>query len=184
MRTKGTTVKAIQNFVKDQYPAKYDDWLNKLPTKARELMSGAILATDWYPLEEGAVLPTYHLKMFFDENSLKAAWQSGRHSAGATLTGVYRIFVKVANPSYIIKRASKITATYYENVVVKSSEETSNSVVVSIIEFEGLDRMIEHRIGGWMEKALELSGCKEVNIRIVKSLTRGDNITKYSITWK
>lgn len=184
MRTKGTTVKAIKNFVIDKYPNKYNDWLEKLPAKSKEIMKGTILATDWYPLNEGAIIPTHHLKMFYAENALKAAWEAGRHSAGATLTGVYKIFVKVANPSYIIKRAAKITATYYENVVVESSEETKNSVVVSIIKFEELDKMIEQRIGGWMEKALELSGCKEVKIRIIKSLTRGDSITKYSISWK
>ena len=184
MRTKGTTVKAIQSFVKDQYPKKYNDWLESLPAKSKSIMEGTILATAWYPLNEGAIIPTHHLKMFYAENSLKAAWEAGRHSAGATLTGVYKIFVKVASPSYIIKRAAKITATYYENVVVESSEETSNSVVVSIIEFNELDRMIEQRIGGWMEKALELSGCKGVKIRIAKSLTRGDNITKYSIIYR
>ncbi len=184
MRTKGTTVKAIQNFVKAEYPNQYNDWLNSLPPKSREIMNGAIYATDWYPIQEGAVLPTYHLKMFFDQNSLKAAWHSGRHSADATLTGVYKIFVKVANPSYIIKRASKITATYYENVVVDSGEETKNSVVVTIYKFEQIDKLIEHRIGGWMERALELSGCSDVKMRITKALSKGDIETRYEITWK
>ncbi len=184
MRTKGTTVKAIQNFVKEKFSAHYNDWLNNLPQKSRDIMNGPIYATDWYPFQEGAVLPTHHLKMFFEQNALKAAWQSGRHSADATLTGVYKIFVKVAYPSYIIKRASKITATYYENVVVDSSEETQNSVVVTIIKFEEIDKLIEHRIGGWMERALELSGCKEVKIRITKALSKGDIETRFEISWK
>jgi len=184
MRTKGTTVKAIQNFVKDVYPQKYDEWIKNLPNESQKIMTEAIYATDWYPLNDGAIQPTYHLKMFYDENSLKAAWEAGRHSASITLTGVYKVFVKMANPSYVIKRASKITATYYENVVVDSGEETKNSVVVTIYEFPELHRLIEQRIGGWMERALELSGCSDIKTRITKSLTKGDGQTRYEINWK
>ena len=33
------------------------------------------------------------------------------------------------------------------------------------------------------EKALELSGCKGLNVRITKSLTRSNEVTEYSIDW-
>ena len=184
MKVKGTTVKSIKQFVKDTWPDRYEIWLNSLPKASKDIMSGSIYATDWFPLQEAAVTPTYYLKMFYNEDNFKAAWQAGRYSAETTLTGVYKVFVKVANPGYIIKRASRITATYYENVKVDSSETTSNSVVVTIHKFEDLDKMIEYRIGGWMERALELSGCDGVRIRITQSLTKGDAITKYKITWK
>ncbi len=184
MRTKGTTVKSIQNFVKDKWPNKYNDWLENLPPESRKVLEGTILATQWYPLKEGAVLPTYHLKMFYDNNSLKAAWEAGRHSAESSLTGVYKIFVKLANPGYIIKRASKIMATYYENAILETGETTKNSVALNITKFEDLDKMIEHRIAGWIEKALELSGCKDIKIRITKSMTKGDAISEYKVSWK
>lgn len=183
MKTKGTTVKAIQNFVKGNFPDRYDEWLNSLPAKSKEIMTGAILATDWYPLKEGVVLPTRQLKMFFAENSLKAAWEAGRYSASTTLTGVYKIFIQMANPHYGIKRAAKATATYYENAVVESKNTGATSSEVYIIKFEDLDRMIEQRIGGWIERALELSGCENVKIRISKSLTRGDERTTFVISW-
>lgn len=184
MKTKGTTVKSIHSFVKEKWPNNYPDWLDNLPEKSKEIMSSAILATAWYPIKEGAVLPTYHLKMFFDDDPLKAAWAAGRYSAEATLTGVYKIFVKVANPGYIIKRASKIMSTYYENAILERGEATDKSVVLIITKFEDLDQMIEYRIAGWIEKSLELSGCEDIKVKITKSITKGDAVTQYDMTWK
>jgi len=184
MRVKGTTVKSIQSFVKEKWPQRYDEWLNSLPQSSKDIMSDAIYATNWYPLNEGAVIPTYTIKMFFEDNSLKAAVESGKYNAEATLTGVYKIFVKMSNPGYIIKRASKIMSTYYEDTLLEVGETTSNSVILDITKFEQLDKMIEYRISGWIEKALELSGCKDINVRISLSMTKGDSITRYFVTWK
>ena len=44
--------------------------------------------------------------------------------------------------------------------------------------------MIEYRIAGWIEKALELSGCEDIKIRITKSMTKGDAISEYKVSWK
>lgn len=184
MEVKGTTVKSIQSYVKDKWPERYYEWLDNLPVQSKEIMKSAIYATSWYPLNEGLVLPTHHLKMFFDGNSLKAAVEAGRYSAEDTLTGVYRIFVKMANPGYIIKRASKIMATYYKDSLLEVKETYQKSVVIDITKFENLDKMVEYRITGWMEKALELSGCKEVKVRISKSMTKGDEFTRYTCSWK
>jgi hypothetical protein len=34
------------------------------------------------------------------------------------------------------------------------------------------EKVIEYRIGGWIEKALEISGNKDINVEITKSMTR------------
>ncbi len=184
MRVKGTVVKSIQQYVKDKWAAKYNDWLENLPSGAKTIMSNPIYATDWYPLNEGVILPTHHLKMFFDDNSIRAAMEAGKHSAEVSLTGIYKIFVKMANPGYIIKRASKIMATYYENAVLDVGESSSKSVTLLIKEFDNLDKMVEYRIAGWIEKGLELSGCSDIIVRITKSKIKGDDVTEYRMTWK
>lgn len=47
-----------------------------------------------------------------------------------------------------------------------------------------MDKIIEHRIGGWMERALEICGSKNVTVRITKSMTENAEYTEYSIIWK
>lgn len=52
-----------------------------------------------------------------------------------------------------------------------------------IIKFGEPNYLVEQRIGGWIEKAFEICGCKNVKVSITKSLTKGDEITEYKATW-
>ena len=55
---------------------------------------------------------------------------------------------------------------------------------LQITKFEEPSDIVDNRIGGWMEKALELSGYKTVNISITKSLAKGAPFTEFQVSWK
>jgi hypothetical protein len=52
-----------------------------------------------------------------------------------------------------------------------------------ITKFEKPDSYVEYRIGGWMNKALEISGCKNVKTLITKDIAKGDKVTEYVMSW-
>jgi len=183
MEIKGPAVKSIPEFVKKNYNARYNEWLNSLSPESRKIMANPVYSTGWYPVKEAAVEPTEKIGLLFFKSKIEAAWESGKYSAESTLKGVYRIFIKASSPQYIISRASKVFTTYYRPCNMEVIESTDKSVLVHITEFGEPNPIVEYRIGGWMEKALELSGCKEVKVFIRKSLTKGDPVTEYSIRW-
>lgn len=184
MEIKGVAVKSIPEFVKSKFPDRYDEWLESLPLESRKLFQGPIFPSQWYPLEQAAILPTEHVgKIFYNNDTRQGAWQSGRHSADAALSGIYRFFVKASSPGFIIGRAGKIFSTYYQPSKMEVPNKDSKSVILQITEFEKPSPLIENRIGGWVERALEISGCSDVSVNITKSLTRGAPITEYSIKW-
>lgn len=183
MEVKGTAIKSISDFVKKEHSAKYTDWLRELPEASRNLIKGGIYATDWYPLEEAAIIPTRKIAEMFFPDLRTGAWQCGRFSAEQSLTGVYKLYVRMSKPSHIIARASKIFSTYYRPSEMNVAKETSKSVELHITKFDMLDKIIEFRIAGWMEKALEMSGCKNISIKLPSSITRGDQLTIYTINW-
>lgn len=49
--------------------------------------------------------------------------------------------------------------------------------------FTQFDKTVEARIGGWIQQALEISGCKDVEVATTKSLTKGDSLSEYRINW-
>ncbi|NOZ46715.1 MAG: hypothetical protein GXO79_08015 [Chlorobi bacterium] len=183
MEIKGSAVKSIKDFVEKKYPNDFNNWLNSLPDESRAILNSPIYATSWYPMEVAAVTPTRKLGEMFFKDVKKGAWETGRFSAEMALRGVYKIFVKATSPSYIIKRASKIFVTYYSPTELMVANSDSKSVVLHITKFPVPNKTIEYRIAGWMEKALELSGCKNIKIRITKSMTMGNDITEFSISW-
>ena len=56
--------------------------------------------------------------------------------------------------------------------------------MVRITDFSEMDKIIEYRIGGWMERAIEICGCTNVTINITNSLAENDPFTEYKVSWK
>jgi len=73
--------------------------------------------------------------------------------------------------------------TYYQPSDIKVVDTTNSGFTVQITKFPELTEIIEHRIGGWIERALEIQGCKTVSVKITKSISKNDNLCEYSVIW-
>ena len=143
------------------------------------------MATHWYSYQDGLIKPSEMLaKLFYNNNSKKSAWDIGRYSAEVGLKGIYKVFVLIATPQFVMKRAGKILASFYNPSVLKLGNERANGVDVQITEFSDPSEIAENRIAGWIEKALEICGQKNIAINITKSLTKGDEMTVYIVDWE
>jgi hypothetical protein len=184
MEVKGTAVLAIKEYVKTNYAPDYNKWFDSLSDKSKAIYVGPIDATKWYPVEDGAIEPTVVLsKYFFNGDAHKGAWESGRYSAYKALTGIYKIFVKAASPTYIIQRASRVFATYYRPCEMKLASSKSHSCIVEISEMEQNLDIIEQRILGWIEQALEISGSKNVKLEL-KQKSENEVVKEIFISWE
>ena len=183
MEVKGTAVKTIPEFIRAKHPDKLESWLNSLPEKSRKYFIQGISASAWYPLKDAGIIPTKLLSETIYGNIKEGSWNCGRYSADAALTGIYKIYVKMSSPGHIIDRASRIIQAYYQPSEVIATGYIGKNVQVHLIKFPEIDKVIEYRIAGWMERALELSGCKNVQVNIAKSLTAGDSKTEFHMKW-
>ncbi len=182
MQVKGTSANAASEFVRQRFPSRYDEWLASLSQPAREIMEIG-LAFNWYPLYEGSVEPTRKICDLFYDGKDEGAWEVGRFSADRSLRGVYRLFVRVSSPGFIIERTSKIFVTVLgpgEATVV----ERSSKRAVFHLQFPESYWLAELRIAGWMEQALVVCGCTQPKIEINRSIAKGDSITEFVATWK
>jgi len=185
MKVKGTILTSIQGFIKENFPNRYQGWLDELSTESRNIYTGSILATEWYSYQDGLIRPSEILaKLFYNNNIKKASWEVGRYSAEIGLKGIYKVFVLIATPQFIIKRGGKILASFYQPSVLTIGNERTKGVDIHITEFPDPTEIAENRIAGWMEKALEICGVKNITIDITQSLTKGDEMTVYVINWE
>jgi hypothetical protein len=184
MEVKGTAVKSIPDFIKSKFPEKYDEWFNNLPENSKKIFAIPVFPSQWYDMDSCVTKPTEVLgKICFANDIKKGAWECGRFSAETALQGIYKFFVKAASPSFIMSRASKVFATYYQPSDLRLIVNEDKRCILHITLFEQPNALVEYRIAGWMEKALELSGMQEVVASIPKSLTQGDKITEIMLTW-
>jgi uncharacterized protein (TIGR02265 family) len=185
MEIKGLSVKSIPEFVKKNYPERYKEWINALPEESKKIFTDFIKVNEWYPIVAGLTLPIRTVgKVFYENDWKKAVWEMGRFSASEALTGIYKIYVRFGTPRHIIDRAGRVMSAYFSNSEIKVSESTKNRLTFHIVRFDQPDEAIEYNIAGWIERALEISGSKNVKIEITKSLARKDALTEFLITWE
>ncbi len=184
MEIKGVAIKSIAEFVKKYYDERYIEWLDSLPDSSKKIYKEGIFSNFWYPLEEALVIPTEKIcDLFYNGDIKKGAWECGRFSADDALNNIYKMYAKVKKPGYVIDRAARIFSSYYRPAKMLPSDQQDNSFIANITEFGLPSEIIEYRIAGWIERALEISGCNKVTISIVRSMARGDTTTEYQINW-
>lgn len=184
MEVKGSSVNSVPEFVRVKFGDRFDEWLNSLSDESKKIMKEPIIpAISWYPIKHGLIEPTRKICELFYGNDEKGAWAAGRFSAERGLSGVYKIFVKLGSPKFIVGRAATIFSSYYRPSKIEVAEESDKKIVLHITEFPELERLVELRICGWIEKALEISGAKDVTVELTKSLPKGDSVTEITIAW-
>lgn len=183
MEIKGTAVKSILDFVQKKYPDRVPDWFNALSEPAKNTIS-SVVTSGWYPIQDGAIEPTKKIgTLFYNNDSKMAAIECGRYSAEVALHGVYKLYVKFSSPGHIIERASRILPAYYRPATMEVIDRTQKSVKLIMSDIEEPSDIIEYRILGWIEKALEISGCKDIHVSIPDSMTKGNTETVFLCAW-
>ena len=185
MKVKGSAVSTLPLFIKKNFGEDgFQKWLVSLSPEAQRVFEKNVLSVGWFPLKQTLVEPTQKICDLFYNGDTKGAWDSGRFSAEQGLKGVYKVFIKLGSAAFITKKASTILPTYYEPSEMQVADLQANSTVIHITRFDEPSEIIDNRIGGWMEKALELSGYKTVKISITKSLAQGSPFTEFQVSWK
>ena len=182
MEVRGSVIRGINAFVEYKHREGYDEWKNALTKESVNLLETASNSS-WYDVQTGVIGPTEEMCKRFYKSPKEGAWESGRYSAKVGLTGIYKIFVLVATPAFMLKRASRVIATYYRPTQLEVTDSSDKSMVISFTELPIKNELIEYRIAGWMEQALEICGCKNWKLDIAKSIAKGDDSFIVDIKW-
>jgi len=184
MEIKGSAVKATPDFVKDRFNNRYSEWVKSLPEKSKNIIENPIYATTWYSLMDSVIIPTQKVAdLFFEGNYVKAANEIGRYSADVALKGIYKIFVRVSSPHFVLSRASSIFATYYQPADIQVIDSAEKKAVLQFSKFHPNEKLIMNRIAGWIEKTLEITLKSALKVDVENHI-EGSNLTsKITVFW-
>ncbi len=185
MEVKGRAIKSIQKYVREKFGQKgFDRWLDAISAEAYIVYSQPIDTNAWFPLKPILINPMANIAQLFYQWNLKdAAWEFGRYSADFGLKGPYRLFIKISSSKFFLQKASEFMSDYYRPSTIETTEYGDDFAVFRITKFPEMDKTTEYRISGWIERALEINGCKDVKVEITKSLTTFDPYTEFKINW-
>ena len=185
MQVKGTTIITTRDFVKEKFPNQFNDWIKSLPLESKKIYDSVVKVGDWYEAKSAYYEPMNRIaEQFYANNAQKAGEEMGKYSAKIALTGIYKVFLLVATPQYLMKRASRMMETFYNPSVVEVSETSNKTIVMKILKFDGVTKVLEYRFAGWCVKALELCNCKNISYRFLSHISSGQSETVIEYRWE
>ena len=142
---------------------------------------GAVRAT-WYPFEMFVELNERIDKMF-GKGDLARVKELGRYGADANLTTIYRLFYKVGTVQWILSRASRLWGLHYDagRMIVRAPG--GREVELEIVDYDTPHRTHCLSVEGWIERSVELSGGKEVQLEELDCRARGDARCRMRVRW-
>jgi hypothetical protein len=180
----GLSLVTMPKFITDQFgEQKFHQWIDQLPREIQHIYNSRIMVNQWFDLQTTLVEPMKILFTLFCGGRDDLAWEFGRYSADYALKGILKVFVRIGSINYFVRRAAIVIPNYYRPVIMRAVKNEARSALLEIIEFNNIHSVMEKRIGGWMERALEISGAENPKIELIRSMAGGDQTTLYDISW-
>ncbi len=182
MKAKGTAVKSLSDFIIEEHGTEgFQRWLTSLPPASQKIFSQRILVNSWYPFEDAVPRPMAAMAQIFYEGRTDGNWKEGRYTAEKDLHGIYRFFVRVANPQFLMRNTAGIWKSYFADSEARLAEGDKSRAVLLLSGIEPACRYFDHHVGGWVERALEICGCRNIKFDITNP-ERGT--TRFEINWE
>jgi len=184
MKIKGTAVSITPEFIKKNFPGRYAEWMQNLPLDSVKILNNPIYATDWYSLYDAVINPTETAgRVLYGGNTNLAAREIGKYSGEIALKGIYKIFLRITAPSFVLSRATNVFSSYYDDAEVTVVEKSDKHTILQFRGFSSNEVLIIERIAGWVEKALELTGNPNNTVIIVPGGTHQTPVYQIKVEW-
>lgn len=184
VNVKGSAIVSTYNYiVKEHGETGWNKVLATLRKKEKNPLMRKLLVGSWYPFDTYVAL-LRALDDIYGKGDNRLIFNLGKFSAEDGLSTIYRFFFKVGSPNFIISRAAKIWSSYYS--VGEMTIENNEKGMATIVLRDWPTPMKEHcdRVRGWITRAIEMSGGKDVKVKETKCQCTGDKVCQYDLRWK
>jgi hypothetical protein len=184
VQIKGSAIKETIDQVKRRSgDAAFQKIIGLLDDETRKIFEGEIFSSTWYPLDLFTRFLEIEIRVLADGNE-EMVTRGSEVVIERQLRGIYKAFVKLGSPEFVIKRIAAVHATYFQGVPIEVQLEGNNRALVRYSGFEKQHRIMGFAIVGFFKKALEISGAKDVVIRFSVPIEEGKEFSELSIAWR
>ena len=156
--------------------------VENLSEKSRRTFESPILFSDWYPLDAYAEFLESDVRETMNGNYDELARRSGK-VVELQLRGVYRIFVRLGSPKFVITRISAVHQTYFRGVKIVPEVE-GHRATIRYFGFQKQHNIMEHAIVGFFRKALEISGANGIELKFTVPIAQAGPYSELTIAWQ
>ncbi len=184
-RIKGSVLITRLNLVrKHGGPERLAKVLGRLAPPDRKVLEGIILPISWYPLELNLRLDAAIADVLSPADRTKAFIEMGRASAEENLAGPHHVFLRQGDPHFLLSHAPEIYRLYYAVGSRTYEKAGERGAVLRTVDAQSVTEEDCLTIVGWHQRAIELSGGRDVRVSHPTCRARGGPHCEYLCTWK
>jgi predicted hydrocarbon binding protein len=181
-RTKGSAFVALKSFVTRRFG--YEGWKRYLgriePRERRDIEMPS--AKEWYDLNVW-VGSLQVLKDVFGEELPEVVFEFGRHEAERDLSTWQRLFLRMANPAYVIEKATEYWRKFCDFGRWEVERKGNNAAVATLTGVPVADALYCEELTGYLKHLFELVGAKNVKVEHSRCRSRGDDDCVWNGSW-
>jgi hypothetical protein len=156
--------------------------LDLLSQEDRTILQAEIFTSSWYSLDLFVRFLELEIRILADGKE-EMVTRGSEAVIERQLRGIYRAFVKLGSPEFVIKRVAAVHATYFQGVSIDVQLPERGRALIKYVGFEPQHRIMGFAIIGFFKKALEISGAKNVVIYFPTPIEEGGEYTELSLAW-
>lgn len=180
-RLKGGIFRSHLQWIKDKHPADLQKVLDRLPADAKQALTGAILATSWFPFAWLIALDRAIAEQFGGgDNTIR---ELGKYSALINLSTTYKLLDRKANHEFF--NHSALLHTQFQDfgkVAYQQTGETSGRMIYT--QYTSVSPSFCASALGYFEGCVESHGGTNVSVVEVECQCYGDPSCTFDISWK
>lgn len=183
-KIKGSVLLARLKYVNEHGgEAALEQVLARLPRPDQEVLRSWILRIEWYPLDLNLRLDDAISEVLSPNDKSRVFLEMGRASAQMNLEGPQKPYVREGDPQFLLNQAARIYADYHTSGRRTCEPTGAKSAVVRTFEAESVTANDCLTVVGWLERAIEMSGGKNVRVTETRCRARGDAHCEYRCGW-
>lgn len=183
VQIKGTAVLDTITLVKKRMGNdEFNRIVGLLGDEAKKMFQGEVFTSSWYPLD----LFTQFLEAEIRESAggnVEVLIKGSEAVIERQLRGIYKVFVKLGSPEFVLKRIAAVHATYFQGVDIKVEMMGPGNATIRYTGYEKQHRIIGFAIIGFFRKALEISGARNVQAGFATPIEAGKGYAELAISW-
>jgi predicted hydrocarbon binding protein len=184
IKSKGFTLRGAVSFVESRYgEGAMAKVLALVEPELREVLSGPIQASAWYPFRLQVGLYEA-IDRAFGRGDLALCREIGRYTAEAEANTFHKVLIKLASLKSWLRVAGSMWGMYYSEGQLKVEEMGEWGGTMGVTAFHPISKAFCEDLAGWLQKTAEMSGKRGVTVAHVQCLLDGAGSCLYRASWK
>ena len=182
-RTKGVGFCNVRSFTIERFGA--DGWARLLAAMApddREVLA-SVIGVGWYDLALYARL-IRRLDGMHGQSDLGLVAELGRYEAEQDLTTIHRLFMRLANPAFVIEKAAEYWRRFHDTGEFHVTRDGPTRLHGTLDGWGVVDSALCREVAAYISRLLELVGAKDVRIQHPRCRAHGEEVCAFVMNWK